>query len=345
MSLRSSPKNLLLTLIFSLILLQSCDKQPPSNIKTIALTQIIEHKSIDAERAGFMAGLKDAGFEDGKNIKVEFENAQGNIGTAAQIATKFIGLHPSVIVAFSTPSAQSVVNAASKTDIPVVFSTVTDAVSAKIISKNEAPRTDNVTGVSDYLPASVQIECILKVLSAGKKSSKIIGVIYNPGEANSVQMVNDLKKEAHRQGITLVEATASKTSDVAPAAQNLVARGVDAIHIPNDNTAVAAIEGIIAVGEKNKVPVFAADTGSFDAGVVAIAGYDRFLLGKKAAEYAIKIIKGEKANTISVARDHPVIFQMNLNACEKMGLKLDKEQLCGFDVSTGSSKTVAVPNA
>ncbi len=327
-------KKLLTLTLASLLILTGCQKQHVPNLKTIALTQIIEHKAIDAEREGFIAGLKEAGFEDGKNISIHFENAQGSIATAAQIATKFISLKPAMIVALTTPSAQSVVLAASKTDIPVIFSTVTDPVGAKIVTQNEAPRTDNVTGISDYLSASAQLDCIQKLLPHAKK----IGVIYNPGEANSLLIMKDLKAEALKRGLQIVEATASKTSDVVTAAQSLIGK-VDAIHIPNDNTAVASIGSIIAVGEKNKIPVFAADTGSFDAGVVAIAGYDRFLLGKRLAEYAIKILKGEKASALPVLRDHPVQFYVNIDAAKKMGMPLDpvldKKKLQGFVIRSG----------
>ncbi len=309
------------------LLLTSCDKHRQSEQKVIALTQIIEHKAIDAEREGFIAGLKEAGFEDGKNVSLKFENAQGSIAIATQIANKFVSLNPSVIIAFSTPSAQSIVSATARTPIPVIFSTVTDAVAAKIVSTNEAPRSDNVTGVSDYLAPGPQIECIMRILPKAKK----IGVIYNPGEVNSVLMIKDLKEEAAHHHLEIVEATTSRTSDVAAAVQSLIGK-VDVLHVPNDNTAVASIEAIIAVGEKNKVPVIAADMGSFEAGAVAVAGYDRFLLGKRAAEYAIRVLKGEKASTLPVRCDHPVQFRVNLKAAESMGLNLDPNQLGGFEV-------------
>lgn len=319
----------LLILISAALFLQGCGKKTHSSKKIIALTQIVEHKAIDAEREGFIQGLEDSGFINGKNIQIVYENAQGNIATATQIASKFVSMNPDVIVALTTPSAQSVVSAARKTSIPVVFSTVTDPVNVKIVSQIEPERSDNVTGISDFLPAAAQIDCIKKLIPNVKK----IGVILNPGEANSILMLRDLKNEALKEKIEIVEATASKTSDVTSAAHSLVGK-VDAILVQNDNTAVAAIGSIVSVGEKSHVPIFAADFGSFNAGVVAAMGYDRFQIGKQLATYVIRILKGEKASDMTVLTKHPILYRVNLTAAKKMGLSLDKNKLTGFDIQS-----------
>ena len=147
--------------------------------KSVAVTAIVEHQALDAVRDGVRDELKAAGFEPGKNLKYEYQSAQGNTGTAAQIARKYVGGKPDAIVAIATPSAQAVV-AATK-DIPVVFSAVTDPVAAKLVKSWDASGT-NVTGVSDMSPLDKHLELVKKVAPNAKR----VGVIYSPGEANSV---------------------------------------------------------------------------------------------------------------------------------------------------------------
>lgn len=143
--------------------------------KSVAVTAIVEHPALDAARDGVKEALQEAGYEDGKNLKWQYQSAQGNTGTAAQIARKFIGDKPDVIVGIATPSAQALV-AATKS-IPIVFSTVTDPVGAHLTPSWEASGT-NVTGVSDMLALDKQIELIKKVVPGAKR----IGMVYNPAK-------------------------------------------------------------------------------------------------------------------------------------------------------------------
>ncbi len=154
--------------------------------KSVAVTAIVEHPALDAVRDGVQAALKAAGYETGKNLKWQYQSAQGNTGTAAQIARKFVGDNPDAIVAIATPSAQAVV-AATKT-VPVVFSAVTDPVAAKLVPSWEPSHT-NVTGVSDLLALDKQMDLVKQVVPNAKR----VGMVYNPGEANSVVVVKELK--------------------------------------------------------------------------------------------------------------------------------------------------------
>src|SRR5437867_7988535 len=172
--------------------------------KSVAVTAIVEHKALDAVRDGVKDELKSAGFDSGKTLKYEFQSAQGNTGTAAQIARKYVGDHPDVIVAIATPSAQAMV--AATRDIPVVFSAVTDPVAAKLVKTWDASGT-NVTGVSDMSPLDKHVGLIRKIAPNAKR----VGVVYSPGEANSVAIIEALKKAMPAAGLTLVEGAAART--------------------------------------------------------------------------------------------------------------------------------------
>lgn len=216
--------------------------------KSVAITQIVEHPALDAATKGVKDELAAAGYVEGKNLKWSFESAQGSPVTAAQIAKKFVGDAPDVIVAVATPSAQTV--AASTKTIPLVFSAVTDPVGAKLVASLAKPGA-NVTGVSDMSPIAAHMALIKRI----HPSAKRLGVVYNPGEANSVSLVTLVKAEGPKAGMAVVEAAANKSGEVLSAARSLVGK-VDAIYVPTDNTVVSAFEAVVKVGMDAKIPVF-----------------------------------------------------------------------------------------
>ncbi len=293
----------------------SSDISSKENLPIVAITQIIEHQALDQEREGIIDVLAKAGYVDGKTIKIVYQNAQGNISTATQIVTQIVSQQPKVIVAISTPSAQAALPSCIAQKIPLVFTAVTDPIGAKLVKDMTTKRDEPVTGVSDHLPIESQIQLVKDFIP----DLKTLGVIYNAGEVNSVNMVKDLKEAAEKLNIQIIEATASKTADVSTAMTSLVGK-VQAVYVPNDNTAVAAMNSIAQIGEKNKLPVFAGDTGSVNAGAVATRGYDRFELGRKAGELVLKILKGTPAGDLPVESGKSMQLTLNVEAAQKMGV-------------------------
>jgi len=280
----------------------------------VAVTAIVEHPALDACRDGIRDELKASGFEDGKNFRFTYESAQGNPGTAVQIAQKLVGETPTVIVPISTPSAQAVI--AATQDIPVVFTAVTDPVGAKLVSNAEKPG-GNVTGMSDLSPIAKQLELIQQIVPSAKK----IGVPYNPGEANAVTLVGLVKENAKALGMEVVEASATKSSEVQAAAQSLVGK-VDVIYVPTDNTIVSALEAVVGVGVDNKLPVFAGDTDSVKRGVIAAVGFDYYDVGRQTGKIVARILKGEKPGDIAVQGVEITQLFVNPGAAEKMGITI-----------------------
>jgi putative tryptophan/tyrosine transport system substrate-binding protein len=292
--------------------------QTQKNVPIVAITQIVEHPSLDQEREGIIASLEKRGYMDGKNVRLIYQNAQGNVATAAQLVKQVMGQQPTVLVAISTPSAQAAITSCQAQNVPLVFTAVTDPIHAKLIKSFDQRNDDfEITGVCDALPASSQLDMIKKFVPDLKK----LGVIYNAGEVNSVMMVKELKDACDVQHITVVESTASKTSDVTSAVTNLVGK-VDGIYVPNDNTAVASISSIVQVAEKYKLPVFAGDVGSVANGALATYGYDRRELGIKAGHMVADILEGKKASKISVVREHLMKMFVNKASAEKTGTSI-----------------------
>src|SRR5690554_912263 len=256
-----------------------------ADTKSVAATAIVEHPALDSVRDGVRAALEEAGYTVGDNLKWQYQTAQGNTATAGQIARKFVGDKPDVIVAIATPSAQSVV--ASTKNVPVVFAAVTDPVAAQLVRDWEASGT-NVTGVSDELELDRQMELIKRVLPEAKR----VGMVYNPGEANSVVVVERLRELLPTMGMTLVEAAAPRTVDVSSAARSLVGK-VDVIYTNTDNNVVSAYESLVKVGNGRKIPLVASDTDSVMRGAIAALGMDYRDLGRQTGRIVVRILEGE----------------------------------------------------
>lgn len=318
---RSIQRNILLILpflVFSLFTYPlKADESSKSPLPIVVVSQIVQHISLDQEREGIMAALEEAGYIDGKTIKVICENAQGNISTANLIANSFASRNPTVAIAISTPSAQTLFKSMKDQEVPLVLTAVTDPLEAKLVTSLEA-RPEAVKGVSDALKASPQLDLVQKLMP----SVKTIGVVYNAGETNSVKAVEQLKAEAANRGLNLILATADKSNDVIPATTKLIGDKVEAIYIPNDNTAVAAMESIVTLGKKYKIPIFAGDAGSVERGALAAQAYDRKTLGREAGALVVQILKGEKAGDLKIATDHPLVLMVNLKSAQEMGVTI-----------------------
>jgi len=288
--------------------------QPLALAQSVAITAIVEHPALDAVRDGVKKGLADAGYTEAGGLRWQYQSAQGNTATAGQIARQFVGARPDVIVAIATPSAQAVV-AATKT-IPVVYSAVTDPVAAQLVPSLAASST-NVTGVSDALPLEDQIKLIQRVVPNAKR----VGVVYSPGEANSVVVVERLRKALPQYGMQLVEASAPRTVDVGTAARSLVGK-VDVIYTSTDNNVVSAYEALVKVGVDAKLPLVAADADSVKRGAVAALGLNYFDMGVQTGRMVVRILRGEAPGAMPSETSDKLELYVNPKAAAAQGVRL-----------------------
>lgn len=288
----------------------------PVSAQSVAVSSIVEHPALDAVKDGVFDTLTAAGYTADKGLEWQFQTAQGNTAIAAQIARKYVGDQADVIVAIATPTAQAVV-AATKS-IPVVYSAVTDPVAAQLVPTMEAGGT-NVTGVSDALALEKQIELIKQVVPHAKR----VGMVYNPGEANSVVVVERLRELLAEQDMTLVEATAARTVDVGAAARSLVGK-VDVIYTNTDNNVVSAYEALVKVGIDAKIPLVASDTDSVVRGAIAALGINYYDLGLQTGKLVVRILEGENPGDIASETSDNVDLFVNLDAAKKQGVELDE---------------------
>ncbi|MDO3411029.1 ABC transporter substrate-binding protein [Saccharibacillus sp. CPCC 101409] len=327
----SKKKWLPLALILSLTALAGCsqtdsagdaksgDSADASSSKTykIAITQIVEHPSLDATREGFVAALKDAGIVEGENLTLDYNNAQGDSTNNLSIAQKIAGAKNDLVLAIATPSAQAV--AAQVKDTPVLFAAVTDPVGAKIVSSMEQPG-GNITGASDTNPEA--IKQLADFIAEQLPDIKTVGLVLNEGEPNAVVMADRAEQELSAHGIKLVKAAVTNTSEVQQAAQSLVGKA-DALYITLDNTVVSAVDTIIKIANDNKLPFFSSDRDTVEKGAFATVGFKYYDHGYQVGEMAVEILKdGKKPADLPVAMQEKLDLILNLKAAEAQGIEV-----------------------
>ena len=254
---------------------------------TIGIAQFAEHGSLDNCREGFLEGLKEEGIVEGENLEVLYDNAQTDTGTASTIADNYVSKKVDLICAIATPCAMSAYNSAMNTDIPVVYTAISDPVGAQLATE-DGKSVGNITGTSDALPVKDQLAMMRNVLPDAKK----VGIIYTTSEANSVSTIEEYKKYAKDYDFEIVETGINTVGDVDMAAADMVTK-VDCITNLTDNTVVSALQTVLEHANEAKIPVFGSEVEQVKAGCVAAVGIDYFSLGKQTGKMAAKILKGE----------------------------------------------------
>ena len=287
---------------------------------TIGISQFAEHGSLDNCREGFLAGLAEEGIEEDTNLTVLFDNAQADTGTASTISDNYVSKKVNLICAIATPSAMSAYNSTMNTDIPVIYTAVSDPVGAGLANEDGSP-VGNITGTSDALAVDAQLEMIRKILPDAKK----IGIIYTTSEANSVSTIAQYKEAAGNYGFEIVDSGINTIADVDLAAADLVTK-VDCITNLTDNTVVSALQTVIAKATDAGIPVFGSEVEQVKAGCVASMGLEYYELGKQTGHMAAKVLKGEaKASEMNYEVITEPSLYINTAAADKVNLVLDDD--------------------
>lgn len=304
-------------LLTSLISLHQLKADKKKDVFRIGISQFITHQSLDATREGFVDELAKQGYVEGKNIEIDLQNAQGeqrNLKTISQQLAE----SSDVVLAIATPSAQSLANTTQTT--PVIFSAVTDPVSAKLVESREHPG-GNVTGTSDQSSdaISTQINLIKKVLP----KAKTIGILYTQSEPNSVVQKDEAKRLLEEKGFTVVEKTILDSNNVKAAAESLMVE-VDMVFVPTDNIISSTMETVKQVSIKHKVPVFGGSTEMIAVGGLYNYGTNYEELGRQTARMLIRILKGEKPENIAVELPEKLELHTNQEMADALGIDISK---------------------
>ena len=281
--------------------------------KTIGILQLVEHGSLDAAYEGFKEGLAEGGYKEGENLTLEYQNAQNSQDNLKSMSEKLVKYSPDLLLGIATPAAVSLAN--ETTDIPIVVTAVTDLVEAKLADTNEAPGR-NITGTSDMVPIDKQIQLLLSIVP----DAKTIGIMYNAGEANSKIQADLAEKALKDAGVDVKVLTANTTNDVQQVTTSL-AKDVDGIYVPTDNTFASAAAVVGEVAKETKTPIVAGSVEQVEDGALATFGIDYKSLGKQTGELAAKILDGdEKPATTPVETANKLELVVNQEMATALGI-------------------------
>lgn len=293
------------------------DKAAEKKSYTIGISQFAQHGSLDNCREGFLKGLAENGIVEGENLTVDYQNAEATTANANTIAQNFVGNKVDLIAAIATPSAMSAFNAALDTEIPLVYTAITDPVAAQLATE-DGKSTGNVTGTSDILPVEEQLKLMREMLP----EAKTIGILYTTSEANSVSMIKLYEDLAPKYNFTLVTEGVSATADIPLAADSILEK-VDALTNLTDNTVVSSLPLILDKANAKKIPVFGSEIEQVKLGCLAAKGIDYDQLGVQTGNMAAKILKGEaKASDIPFEAIESPLTYVNKAAAKNLGIEI-----------------------
>lgn len=303
-----------IVLAVAALLAAGCQKKAADGVIKVGIIQLVEHSALDATYQGFVDGLAEAGYVDGENIAVDYQNAQGEQANCVTIANKFVNDKDDLILAIATPAAQAV---AQLTDtIPILITAVTDPATAKLVESNEHPGR-NVTGTSDLTPVAAQIDLLTQILP----EAQTVGLMYCSSEQNSVFQIQMAKNACEKAGLRYVEGSVSNSNEIQQVTQSLVGK-VDAIYIPTDNMLAAGMQLVAQVANENRIPTIVGEDGMVRNGGMVTYGINYYELGKQTAAQAVRVL-----------RDGASPADMPIEYLEKCDLSYNEDSLAAVGVT------------
>ena len=291
-----------------------------AEVPTVGVLQLMSHPALDAIYDGIKDGLKDSGYEIGKNVKIDFQNAQGDQSNLKSMSEKFVNEKAAATVGIATPAAQALANAT--TEIPIVLGAITDPVGAKIVANNKRPG-GNITGVSDQAPLGAQLELMQQIMP----KMKTLGIIYTSSDDSATTQAKMMESLAKKTGLTVKKFSVSSTNDITQVAAQMV-QVVDAVFVPTDNTIASSMETLVAATNAKNIPVFPTVDTMVKQGGVATIGINQFKLGQETGKMVADILKGKSEPATT-----PIHFEktgqliINEKQAAKLGIKIPKNVL------------------
>ena len=284
----------------------------------IGILQLIEHNALDSAREGFVQALADNGLVDGETIVLDYQNAQGDPSNLSTMSQRFVNNDSDLVLTIATGAAQSM--ASNTSDIPILFTAVTDPVDAGLVASNEAPG-GNVSGTNDMSPIAQQVDLMLQL----KPETKTVGLLYNSSEDNSILQIDIVKGVLEEKGIAWVEQTVTNSADVQQAAQSVIGK-VDAVYLPTDNVIASAMPIVAQVANEAKVPVICGEENMVIGGGLATLGLNYYNLGYQTGEMAVRIlVDGADISTMPVESQTDFNYVINGETAAAIGIEIPAE--------------------
>ena len=289
-------------------------KKAEDKVQTVGILQFVSHPALDTITKGVKDALKEAGYKEGKNLKIVFQNGQADQSKLATMSQQLVDKKADVLVGVATPAAQSLANTTK--DIPIVLGAVTDPVGAKLVASLDNPG-GNVTGVSDQPPVASQIKLGKELLP----NAKTVGMLYSSTEVNSKYQVNEASKTAESLGMAVKEYPVASTNEIAQTVQ-VMSQNVDFIYIPLDNTIANAMQAVVGEANKSKTPIITSVDTMVEQGGLATVGIDQYTLGKKTGQMVVQILKGADPSVTPVYTFNEGVTVLNEKQAEFLGIQI-----------------------
>ena len=289
---------------------------------TIGIAQLVQHPALDASRQGFIDELKALG------VRAELidKNAQADINNAKMIAEKFVNDDVDLIFTIATLTSQAAKKAIGGTDIPLVFTAVTDPVFSELVTAMDVT-DENITGVTDAAPIKENLELFKQL----KQDIKTVGIIYNIGESNSEVQVNETKEIAAELGLTIETVGISTANDI-PQAMNTISKKAEGLYIITDNMVSSAISLVANLASENKMLTVSADGTHVDEGILISKGISYYVIGQQSARIAKQILVDKTDVSLIPVQKSEYEKKVNLKVAESLGFAKDHKAFTGAEL-------------
>lgn len=284
-------------------------KQP-----TVGILQTMSHPALDQIHRGIIQGFKEEGYFEGKNIKIDFQNAQGDQSNLKSMGDRFIGEHAALTIGIATPAVQSLANTPG--DTPVIMGAVSDPLGAHLV-KSLARPGGKITGIQDRQPIAAQLKLMKTIMPDLKK----IGVVYTSSDDSSTSEYREFKQLAEKRGLNVTPYTITSTNDIEQVAQTLAGK-VQAVYVPTDNTVASGIATLLKATNAVKIPVFPAADTMVKSGGLATRCVSQYDMGILTGRMAGQVLHGENPATLPVKRVTHYETVINAKTAEKLNIHI-----------------------
>lgn len=286
---------------------------------TVGILQTMSHPALDQIHRGIIQGLKDEGYIENKNLKIDFQNAQGDQSNLKSMSDRFNQKNAAVTIGIATPAVQSLANEAGNT--PVIMGAVSDPIGTHLVKKMNRPG-GKITGVQDRQPIAAQLQLMQTILP----KAKTIGVVYTSSDDSSASEYKEFKKLAEKRGLTVRPYTITSTNDIEQVAQTMAGK-VQAVYVPTDNTVASGIATLLKATNSAKIPVFPAADTMVKSGGLATRCVSQFDMGVLTGKMAGQILKGKKPETTPVKRVTSYETVINQKTADELNIQIPNNVL------------------
>jgi ABC-type uncharacterized transport system substrate-binding protein len=282
----------------------------------VAILQHASQAILEQGRDGMIAGLKEQGWEQGKNLDLKLYNAEGDNAVSQTIAKEMVGGGYDLLLTISTVSLQAVANANKAGGTPHVFALVSDPSVAGVGVSTAKPldHPAHLAGFGTMQPIARAFKMAREMNPALAK----VGVVWNAAEANSEAQVKVARKVCAELGIELMESTVDNSSGVAEAAGALVARGAEALWMGGDVTVMTAADSLIAVAKRGHIPAFTVIPPNAKRGALFDLGADYHEVGRLAGNLAGEVLSGRNPANVPITNVMPEMLALNLQSTKDL---------------------------